>query len=130
MDRASLFEWPNRIALGAFIFVFAKGIFEGNSFGGFVLGLGSGAVWWAVVLALVGMLRFSKRADARRPNSGSVASSGSAELPSPYLLALRELEQERPDEATLAEAYAVSDGDPDRTRAAYLRLRAQQLAKS
>lgn len=130
MDRKSLFEWPNRVALAAFLVVFAKGIFEGNSFGGFVLGIGSAIVWWVVMLAFVLVFRLLQ--GPRGPGAESKPQPAAARAPatSPYLLALRELEEEHPDEATLAEAYAVSDGDPDRTRAAYLRLRAQQLGKT
>lgn len=47
-----------------------------------------------------------------------------------YLNAVRELETEHPDEGILAKAYALADGDPDRTRAAYIRLRAEQLGHS
>lgn len=130
VDRKSLFDWPNRVALAVFLFVFAKGIIQGNSFGGFVLGIASGIVWWLVMLALVLAFRLLRGPPGPSAESKPQPTAPGAPATSPYLLALRELEEEHPDEATLAEAYAVSDGDPDRTRAAYLRLRAQQLGKA
>jgi hypothetical protein len=166
-EVTSIIERANRIASTTLPFSFAKGMFSENSFGGFVLGIGTAVLVWVMTRALVFFCRLVFRgsstyispsqrcrsvepltidaqppvgyssaqakwdADVRcgikRPSSHVAVSQDDTPA---YLAAIRELESERPEEGTLAKAYALADGDPGRTRATYIRLRAEQLGSS
>lgn len=77
-----------------------------------------------VTLAYVVRLYWRRLAAARQSSAANTAKQNDF-----YALALQELEDGTADKATWARALAKSDGDPNRSRAAYIQLRVAALAK-
>jgi hypothetical protein len=121
--KSHRFDTANVLALCIFMLTFFTGIAKGNSFGGFVTGLLAGVTLWTIAIVV--------RASFRAASSWSTTRTLPPAAPTSqhFLVAAEEMERGEMDNGTFAQAYAEGDGDPVRTRAAYLRLRAAFLVK-